>query len=116
MNTKPLYMQSEDEILDNASKILEKIKMCPVTYDRTQIQSELHGLIKVAGEYFSGGCVATMITALYNAESYFGLPVWWDGDRVSVNGCHVDFKQFNGDRQKARIWSSIKAISVYANI
>lgn len=116
MNTKPLYMQSEDEILDNAAKVLEKIKLCPLSYDQNHIRSELMGLVKAVGDYFNSERMTTMMTALYSAETYFGLPVWWDCDRVSVNGCHVDMREFAGNRQKARIWSSIKAISVYANI
>ena len=115
MNTKPLFMQSEDEILDNAAKVLDDINVCPIAYEHQTIRTELMQLIKAIGSHFNGDQYRTMVTALYNAETYFGLPIWWDSDRVSVNGCHVDFKQFNDDRQKARIWSSIKAISVYAN-
>lgn len=116
MNTKPLFMQSDDEILNNAAKILDEINVCPISYDASKIYLELKNVIKVIGNSFNGEHCTVMITALYNAETYFGLPVWWDGDRVSVNGCHVEFKKFEGDRQKARIWSSIKAISVYATM
>lgn len=116
VNTKPLFMQSEDEILDNAATVLDDINLCPISYEQSMIRTELTQLIRASGSAFNGDQYRTMLTALYNAETYFGLPIWWDQDRVSVNGCHVELKEFEGDRQKARIWSSIKAISVYANL
>lgn len=116
VNTKPLFMQSDDEILDNAATVLEEINLCPISYEQHDIRTELTHLVRAIGGQFNGDQYRTMLTALYNAETYFGLPIWWDTDRVSVNGCHVDLKQFQGDRQKARIWSSIKAVSVYANM
>ena len=116
MNTKPLFMQSEDEIIDNAAKVLYDIKLVLISYNQEDINAELKNLIKARGGVANGEHYFTMLTMLYNAETYFGLPIWWDSDRVSVNGCHVNFEQFQGDRQKARIWSSIKAISVYVNM
>lgn len=112
MHPKPLYMQSDDEILDNAAKVLKSIRVCSILYDIAKIKKELSQLAKsdVVNSYN-----VDMITALFMAEMHFGLPVWWDHHRVSVNGCHVDYTKYDGNKSRSRIWASIMSISVYSD-
>jgi hypothetical protein len=121
MNAKVLSQMSREEVIQNAAKVLCKLgkknfdifgykALVPESVMVTHLTNLLNG--EQAESMLSPMSVLAFVDT---AATWYRLPVWWDNDRVSVNGCHVDFAEFNGDAQRAKLWATLKAFTLHAN-
>lgn len=121
MVTKVLSQMSREEIIAGAAEVLFKLwykKLDVFTY-RVLVTEEV--IVDCLNDLMSNTVRDEVRHPLWalafvdSAATHFRLPIWWDNDRVSVNGCHVDFEEFKGDAQRAKLWATLKALNLHAN-
>ena len=120
MTVKPLSKMSREEIISGASKVLVELSRKNIGVFTYKVFATEELMVKCLNELMTTQTNDDIKRPLFTiafvdaAATHFRLPVWWDNDRVSVNGCHVDFEEFQGDVQCAKLWATLKALNLHA--
>lgn len=119
MSAKVLSQMTREEIIDGAVKALVKL------FKKQHCVFNFH--VFLSGDKTA----ATLLALVFNTEildqqnamatlaivdkalAWYRLPVWWDADRVSVNGCNASFQDFDNDTSRAKLWATLKALSLH---
>lgn len=120
MSVKTLQQMTREEIIESAVKVLSKLIKKRVTvfgYVFLMIEDNMQECLL---ELVTGiqspdmGRSMAMLAFVDAAVTWHRFPVWWDADRVSVNGCHADFEDFSCNPARAKLWASLKALSLHS--
>lgn len=120
MSTKALTQMTREEIIESAVKVLSKLikkRLTVFGYAFLMLEKNMEECLLelvIGVQSIDMNRSMTIVSFIDTAVTWHRFPVWWDADRVSVNGCHADFEDFNGDAQRAKLWATLKALCLHS--